>query len=91
MANQKKKMRGDWIGDFESRGEGTFFLDEVVELPVAAGDEEERVGEGVEEDFFEGLENADVNGGKELEAEPEVDVEIAGIGDVGGFCSVGAG
>lgn len=67
------------------------FFDEVVEVPVAAGDEEEGVGEGVEEDFFEGLDDADGDGGEELEAEPKIDVEVAGFGDVGGFCSVGSG
>ena len=33
----------------------------------------------MEEDFLEGLENAEVDGGDELEAEPDDDVDVGGF------------
>lgn len=55
----------------------TLLFDEVVDVVVVSTDEEKRVGEGMEEDFFKGLEEADADGGEELECEPAIEHGVA--------------
>lgn len=52
-------------------------LDEVVEVVVVSTDEEERVGKGVEEDFFQGLKDAHADCGEQLKSEPTIKHGIA--------------
>lgn len=48
-------------------------FDEIVDVVVVSTDKKERVGEGMKEDFFKGLEDADGDGGEELDSKPAVE------------------
>lgn len=52
-------------------------LDEVVEVVVVSTNEKGRVSEGMEEDFFQGLENADAGDGEELKGKPSIKHDVA--------------
>ena len=52
-------------------------LDEVIDVVVVSTDEKERVSEGMEEDFFERLEDADADSGEELKGKPPIEHGIA--------------
>lgn len=66
-------------------------FDEVIEVVVISTDKEKRVGEGMEEDLFKGLKNANADSGEELDSEPTVEHGVAGVSDFGIKRRVSAG
>ena len=69
----------------------TFFFDEFVEFIVVSAYKEKRVSERMEENFLKGLNEADANGGKDLEGDPAVEHGVAGVGNFGVARGIGAG
>lgn len=58
-------------------------FDEVVEVVVVSTNKEKRISKRMKEDFLEGLEDANADGGHELEGEPTVQHGVARLGNFG--------